>query len=113
MTDTPQAKTIEQLAQLSKRVGIRKASKAISVLMQWATTMAKYDWRPITIEEFREDWRISQATAYRWLIDYRNAFAEDDLPNERVLIARAALVALDKPITPDEVAATAILLPAA
>lgn len=113
MNISPQLATSAQsIARLQKSLGTVKAAQVLTLMMQWATTMAKHDWEPITPEDLAADWKVSRSTAFRWTALYRKAFSGERLPNERILAARAELLQSQTKVAPDQIGAAALLIAA-
>lgn len=106
------AASAEAIAHLQKSLGTMKAAQVLTLMMQWATTMAKNDWQPISAEDLAADWKVANSTAYRWAALYRKAFPNENLPNERILAARAELLKTSETIEPEQIGTAALFIAA-
>lgn len=106
------ATAAQSIASIQKKVGTLRASQVLSFLMQWAVTMSKNDWQPISVEDLAADWKVPRSTAFRWAVIYREAFPEEHLPNDRILAARAAFIESQQEATPDQIGAASLLIAA-
>ena len=100
------------ISTMTRRVGIMRTANLLSFLVEWAMALDANDWEPITLADYEEWAGVRRAAAYKRQALYRQVF--DDLnPNERLIAARAQMQAERPDATPEDIAASLLLAPAA
>lgn|SRR5690625_2589258 len=104
--------TATAVTTMTHRVGILDTAKVLAFLMEWALALDANDWEPITLADYEESAGVRRSAAFKRQALYRRIF--DDLnPNDRLIAARAEITAKRPEATPEDVAASILLAPAA
>lgn len=86
------ARRVQTLLEVAiQRGGTRKGLRVATFVSCWAITSRSLG-RAITLDDYREWWRESERTAYRYQAEFRELFPELDTPQPiaDVAIARAS-----------------------
>jgi hypothetical protein len=63
-----------------RRVGVRKGAQVVAFMLAWEGTRRELGRDP-TLDEYRESWKVSRATAFREQARFRECFPQEENPS--------------------------------
>jgi hypothetical protein len=75
------------LVAAQQRVGLRRAFRALTFMAAWDTARRSLRHETLTLAEYAEWWRESEATAYRHQALFREAFPGEKTPDRLLDVA--------------------------